>query len=69
MATASCHPASIATPRSGAGRLAKPGLFAMFGAILERWRSAAEKPVFARFVGCGWCDTVERQVNDALINR
>jgi hypothetical protein len=34
--------------------------------LLERWRSAEEARVLARFAGRRWTDRVEREVNEAL---
>ena len=49
---------------SDAGR-AKPA-FAWLRGLIENWRKARERRVLRRFAGRRWCDSTERQVNDAL---
>jgi len=63
---ASLAQAPFATPHGGAGGLARSGLSARLRNLLERWRSAEEARVLARFAGRRWTDRVEREVNEAL---
>jgi hypothetical protein len=69
MATIS-HPASppapIATQREFSERLARPGFFARLEGIFAKWRLAEEEREWARFSGCRWTDSIERQMNDAI---
>jgi hypothetical protein len=58
--------ASIAQQRDISGRLAKPSFFGKLKDVFERWRSGEEEREFARFSGCRWTDSIERQMNDAV---
>jgi hypothetical protein len=58
--------APIATQRETSERLAKPNFFAKLRGIFENWRRAEEEREFARFSGCRWTDSIERQMNDAI---
>jgi hypothetical protein len=60
------HAASIATQRDVSERLAKPTFFAKLAGIFQKWRWAEEEREFARFSGCRWTDSIERQMNDAI---
>jgi hypothetical protein len=64
------HPAGqfapIAEKRDIFERLAKPRFFGKLKNIFEKWRSAEEEREFARFSGCRWTDSIERQMNDAV---
>jgi hypothetical protein len=64
------HPAGQFAPnaekRDISERLAKPRFFGKLKNIFEKWRSAEEEREFARFSGCRWTDSIERQMNDAI---
>jgi hypothetical protein len=58
---ASPHPSG---PGAESGR-AKPA-FAWIRGLIQNWRMASERRVLRRFAGRRWCDSTEREVNDAL---
>jgi hypothetical protein len=59
-ATPRTDPAS--TERGGACESPRRGL----AAIVERWRTARERRIAARFAGRRWTDSTEREMLDAL---
>jgi hypothetical protein len=66
MATTAFHSAGLVTLRRSEDRFARPGLSAQLASWVQHWRSAHERRVVARFAGCCWCDSTERQIIDAL---
>ena len=68
VSAATYEPTRVTTPSDSGDRTPKPGLIATLAAILEHGRSARERRILARFAGRRWCDSVERQVTDALGN-
>jgi hypothetical protein len=60
------HFAPIATQRDISKNMAKPSFLAKLRDIFKNWRWAGEEREFARFSGCRWTDSIERQMNDAI---
>ncbi len=66
MATTAFHSVGLERLRRSEDRFARPAFSAMLASWVQNWRTAHERRVMERFAGCRWCDSIERQLNDAL---